>query len=264
MKIVWLTDIHLEFPEADGLERFYRKLEKAAADAVLISGDIGQAATVIEYLRQLQIAAHCPVYFVFGNHDFYYGSIESVRAQARQLYSSGTIRWLSIADAVELTKNTCCIGHDGWGDGRNGDYAGSGVRLNDFEIIKELTGLPRDIKRQKLMALGDEAAIHVRKVLPVALSSYEHVIFVTHVSPFPESAWWMGRPSAPDWQPFFSCKAVGDVVLEFMRKTPEKQMTILCGHTHGSGNASILPNLVVHSGSARYGYPRIQKVFERE
>ena len=45
MIIAWLTDIHLEFPETEGLERFYRKLEKAAADTVFISGGIGQAST---------------------------------------------------------------------------------------------------------------------------------------------------------------------------------------------------------------------------
>jgi Icc protein len=264
MKIVWLTDIHLEFLEAAALDRFYRKLEKTAADAVLISGDIGQAPTVIEFLRQLANASKCPVYFVFGNHDYYCGSIESIRSQAAQFYSSGSIRWLSLTEAVALTKGVCCIGHDGWGDGRNGDYAGSHVQLNDFELIQELSGLSREIRRQKLMALGDEAAAHIRKVLPTALSDYQHIVVVTHVPPFPESAWWMGKPSTPEWQPFFSCKAMGDVLLEFMRKNQEKQMTVLCGHTHGAGNAQILPNLIVHSGSARYGHPKIQKVFEWE
>jgi 3',5'-cyclic-AMP phosphodiesterase len=264
MKIAWLTDIHLEFPEAETLNRFYRKLEKTVADTILISGDIGQAPTVMEYLRELQIAAKCPVYFVFGNHDYYYGTIASMRGQALRKYSSGSIRWLSASGIVPLTKGICCIGHDGWGDGRNGDYAGSGVRLNDFKLISELAGLPRDIRRQKLMALGDEAAAHIKNLLPVAFSDFHHVIVVTHIPPFPESAWWMGKTSTPDWQPFFSCKAIGDVLLEFMRKNPEKQMTVLCGHTHGSGIAQILPNLLVHTGGAQYGHPKIQKVFEWE
>jgi predicted phosphodiesterase len=264
MKIIWLTDIHLEFLEAERLDRFYRRLEKAAADSVLISGDIGQAHTTIEFLRQLQIAAHCPIYFVFGNHDYYHGSIDSVRSQAARAYPSGKIQWLSRANVVALTKSICCIGHDGWGDGRNGDYAGSGVRLNDFELIQELAGLPRDTRQHKLMKLGDEAAAHIREVLPEALSAFRHVVVVTHIPPFAESAWWMGKPSAQDWQPFFSCKAVGDILKEFMLRHPEKQMTVLCGHTHGSGYAQILPNLTVYTGSARYGYPKIQKIFEWE
>jgi predicted phosphodiesterase len=264
MKILWLTDIHLEFPDADALDRFYRKLEKADADVVLISGDIGQAPTTIEFLRELQTAVRCRVYFVFGNHDYYFGSIKAVRSQASRVYSSGPIRWLSISGIVALTKSLCCIGHDGWGDGRNGNYGGSNVRLNDFELIEELTGLPRDMRLKKIKSLGDEAADHLKKLLSETLSAFRHIVVVTHVPPFPESAWWMGKPSSPDWLPFFSCKALGDVLSEFMQKHPEKQMTVLCGHTHGSGTAKILPNLLVYTGSARYGFPRIQKVFEWE
>jgi Icc protein len=264
MRILWLTDIHLEFLEAEGLERFYRKIEKAEGEAVLISGDIGQAPTAIEFLRQVQIAARCPVYFVFGNHDYYYGSIDSIRSQAARFYASEPIRWLSVAGVIALSDNVCCMGHDGWGDGRNGDFAGSGVRLNDFELIGELTGLARTTLREKLMELGDETAAHLQKLLPEALSAFNHIVVLTHVPPFPESAWWQGKPSGPDWLPYFSCKATGDVLLEFMRKNPHKQVTVLCGHTHGSGTARILPNLTVYTGSARYGYPRIQKVFEWE
>jgi Icc protein len=261
MKTLWLTDLHLEFPDANRLERFYQKLEKAAADAVLISGDIGQAPTVIEFLRQIQVAARCPVYFIFGNHDYYYGSIAAVRAQAIRSFSSGPIRYLSLAGVIPLTDKVCCIGHDGWGDGRNGDLFGSSVQLNDFELISELAGLPKLILQKKLMQLGDEAAMYLRTVLPEALSVYNHVVMVTHVPPFPESAWWQGKPSSPDFLPFFSCKAMGDILMKFMRKNPEKQMTVLCGHTHGSGIAQIMPNCIVYTGSARYGYPRIQKSF---
>jgi predicted phosphohydrolase len=262
MKIAWLTDIHLEFPDADGLERFYQKLGKASADAVLVSGDIGQAPTVMEFLRELQCAASCPIYFVFGNHDYYHGSIASVRSQSFRAYSTGSIRWLSAAEPIALSKNTCCIGHDGWGDGRNGDFSGSTVRLNDFELIAELAGLPKNRRQQQLMTLGDEAAAHIRKVLPAALSHFQHIFLVTHVPPFPESAWWMGKPSAADWLPFFSCKALGDVLLEFMPRFPGRRMTVLCGHTHGKGTAHVLPNLTVLTGDGRYGHPIIQKMFD--
>ena len=261
MKVLWLTDVHLDFPDANGLERFYRKLEKATADAILISGDIGQAPTVIEFLRQIQIAAQCPVYFVFGNHDYYYGSIASVRAQAARVFTSGPIKYASLAGIIPLTQTVCCVGHDGWGDSRNGNFLGSNVLLNDFELISELAGLPKLSLQKKLMQLGDEATMHLRTVLPDALAAFQHVILLTHVPPFPESAWWQGKPSGSDFLPFFSCKAMGDVLMEFIQKYPKKQMTVLCGHTHGSGIARILPNLIVYTGSARYGYPKIQKSF---
>ncbi len=41
-------------------------------------------------------------------------------------------------------------------------------------------------------------------------------------------------------------------------------MTVLCGYTHGGGEARILPNLRVLTGGAEYGRPVIQKVLEWE
>jgi hypothetical protein len=39
-------------------------------------------------------------------------------------------------------------------------------------------------------------------------------------------------------------------------------MTVLCGHTHGGGQAQILPNLRVLTGGARYGRLELQQVLE--
>lgn len=41
-------------------------------------------------------------------------------------------------------------------------------------------------------------------------------------------------------------------------------MTVLCGHTHGSGEAHILPNLRVLTGGVVYGKPGIQRVLDFE
>ena len=44
-----------------------------------------------------------------------------------------------------------------------------------------------------------------------------------------------------------------------MSHSPQCQLTVLCGHTHGSGTVEILPNLQVHTGAATYGEPAIQQ-----
>jgi Icc protein len=49
-----------------------------------------------------------------------------------------------------------------------------------------------------------------------------------------------------------------------MRDHPERKMTVLCGHTHSSGVARILDNLVVLTGGAQYGKPALQQVLEVE
>jgi hypothetical protein len=39
-------------------------------------------------------------------------------------------------------------------------------------------------------------------------------------------------------------------------------MTVLCAHTHSSGQVTILPNLLVKTGGEEYGSPEIQEILE--
>lgn len=260
MRVLWTNDIHLEFLDDRGRDDFLRRLADAGCDCLLLGGDIGTAPTVLGFLDEIRRAVLKPVYFVLGNHDFYHGAISAVRQAAQELHDA--MRWLSGIEPVRLTPATCLVGHDGWGDGRYGNYAQSRVALNDFRLIRELRGLSKSAQLAKMMALGDEAAGHFERVLPRALEAAEHVVVLTHVSPFVESCIHEGRPSDADWLPFFACKAVGDVLVDAMRRWPDRRMTVLCGHTHGRGTVKILPNLEVHTGGAEYGAPTIQKIFE--
>ncbi len=86
----------------------------------------------------------------------------------------------------------------------------------------------------------------------------------THIPPFREAAWYKGRPSADDFLPFFSCKAVGDVLLDTAKSHPACQILVLCGHTHGGGEIQVLENLRVMTGQAEYGKPRIEAILPVE
>ena len=164
---------------------------------------------------------------------------------------------------MALTEETGLVGHDGWADGRLGDYARSEVLLNDYLLIEELSGLDKEDRLGRLHALGDEAAAHFRALLPEALERFRRLIVLTHVPPFREACWHRGRVSDDDWLPHFSCRAVGEVLAEAMAAHPECEMTVLCGHTHSPGEAQILPNLRVLTGGAEYGRPAIQRVLTR-
>jgi hypothetical protein len=206
---------------------------------------------------------HRPVYFVLGNHDFYRGSIAGVRRHMREL-AVPNLHWMPDAGVAPLTGETCLVGHDGWGNGRLGDYHGSHVRPNDWRLIGEVGGRDEDpdARLAKLHAIGDEAGAHFRAVLPEALAGFRHVVALTHVPPFREACWHEGRVSDDKWLPHFTCKAAGDVPLEAMIAAPDRKMTVLCGHTHSSGETQILPNLRVLTGGAVYGSPAVQRVIE--
>lgn len=266
-RLAWLTDIHLNFLRPPAVEIFLASLAQTEADAFLIGGDIGEAPDLALHLNALHNRVQRPVYFVLGNHDFYHGSIARVRKTVRDLCSAVSgLRWLPDAGIVPLTDKTCLIGHDGWGDGRLGNYHGSDVMLNDWQYIEEFGGFyehPQD-RLAKLRALGDEAQAHFRSVLPEALRRFQHAVVLTHVPPFREACWHEGHISNDNWLPHFTCKAAGDALIEAMSASSDRSMTVLCGHTHSAGEAQIAPNLRVLTGGARYGHPNVQRVLEVE
>jgi hypothetical protein len=90
------------------------------------------------------------------------------------------------------------------------------------------------------------------------------VIVLTHVPPFRESCWYQGHVSNDEWLPFFACQAVGDALREIMTSRPHCRLTVYCGHTHNSGTAQVLPNLLVFTGAAEYGVPALSGVLEIE
>ena len=263
IRIAWATDIHLEFVDVQGRRAFIDQLRGSTPDAVILAGDIGTVVSVDDYLDEIDDACDCPVLFVLGNHDFYGGSIHAVRERVAALArSSRGLEYLTVGGVVELTSSTGVVGHDGWGDARSGNFAESGLRLNDFRLIRELTGLPWAALGEKLQRLGDEAADHLRRVLSEAAERFEHVIVVTHVPPFPAACLNDGRPSGDDGLPFFACKAVGDAILEAAASHPDRQFTVLCGHTHAAAEVRVAPNVLTIAGGAEYGSPRLQAMLE--
>ena len=115
-----------------------------------------------------------------------------------------------------------------------------------------------------MTALADEAAGHFATVLEQAASQYPNVIAVTHVPPFREAAWYQGKTSNDDFLPHFACKVVGDTMLAVMKKHPNSQLLVLCGHTHGGGEIQPVDNIRVLTGEAEYERPRISRVLEIE
>jgi 3',5'-cyclic AMP phosphodiesterase CpdA len=260
MRLVWMTDIHLDFLSEVEVTRFCADISRAEPDGVLVGGDIAQAASFERALREMALHTGRPIWFVLGNHDFYGSSIDEVRRCAAALSSEGRAVWLGAVDVVDLTPHTALVGHDGWGDARLGSHVASGVVLNDFFRIADLRVADKTELARVLHRLGDEAAAHLKRVLPMALKSHEHVLVLTHVPPFREACWHEGRVSGDDYLPYFACRATGDVLLDEASRHSDRRVTVLCGHTHSPGECWPLPNLRVVTGGAVYGKPTIQSL----
>jgi predicted phosphohydrolase len=263
MKLGWLSDVHLNFLGASARLRFFEDLSQHKVDGWLLSGDIGEAESVVNYLREFEDLLPVRIYFVLGNHDFYHGSIAQVKADVRLLSSrSEQLVWLTDTECVEVDNRVGIVGDDGWSDGRLGNAIGTPVELNDFYLIKELTGHARSGLVQRLNKLGDEAAERLGKKLNDAASRYASLVVVTHPPPFEGATWYQGTTSWPDWLPWFSCAAVGEAIMDSARAYPETDFLVLCGHTHSAGRYTASSNVTVHTAQAEYGQPAAQGVIE--
>jgi len=271
-RIGWVTDIHLDWLEPQRRLRFYKTLQAAALDVLLIGGDIGHADSLPCFLTEVEDAIDAPIYFVLGNHDFYGSSIASVKERVcRHAAASRRLRWMPAEGVVKLSETTALVGHDSWADGRCGDFFRSDLLLNDYLLIEELS-IAAEMRRfdsydkqklfQKLNALGDEAAEYIRRVLGEALGAFPSAFVLTHAPPFRESCWHQGKISDQNSLPHFACRVFGEALLEVLDQHPGCRVTVLCGHTHSAGFAQIRPNLSVWTGRAEYGRPILQKTFD--
>jgi Icc-related predicted phosphoesterase len=263
-RLAWATDIHLNFVRGD-VRPFCEQLRSVAPDGLVITGDISEAETLERDLTNLDRALWMPTWIVLGNHDFYGSGIRSVRATVTAFCrNSRWLRYLPSEGSVWLGGDTALVGHDGWADGRLGDFMGSKVVLNDYLMIAELAGLDPQRRLKRLNGLGDEAAVYFRRVLPQVLDSYGKVIVATHVPPFRDACFHEGKLADDEHLPHFACAAVGDTLSAMMRSRPTQHMLVLCGHTHSRGSARILPNLLVKSGGATYGQPGLAEVIDMQ
>lgn len=257
MHIAWTTDPHFDHCDETVRDAFLKNLNSVKPDIVLLGGDFSQANCLEKYIKLIENNVNAPVFSVLGNHDYYFGSIKEIREKI----SSSKLNYLPSQGIVPLTNDTALIGHDCWGDARNGNLK-STIDMNDFLAIKDLKHLyPRTFLFDCLKRLGDEAAEYLADIIPTAFESFRRLIVLTHVPPFVETCLYNGKPSGEDYLPFFSCYAVGRLLKLEMLSRPDKEMLVLSGHTHSQAEARILPNLLSKVGGGDYGQP-ITDVFD--
>ncbi|HTL38514.1 MAG TPA: metallophosphoesterase [Kofleriaceae bacterium] len=258
MRATWLTDIHLNFMRPLALRAFYDRVRQERPDYLFVTGDIGEADSVGRFVEELGKIA--PVYYVLGNHDYYRSGIHAVRERL-------PAGWLPAQSPVQLSEQTVLLGIDGWGDARCGDLE-STIQLSDWQLIEDFEPVRYDRKAriQLLQELGTAEAFALGELLAKAPAS-DHLVVLTHVPPFPEACIYEGAQSDQAWLPWFTCIATGELLTEYASAHPQKRVTVLCGHSHGVGTYSPLPNLEVRTGGwpagvDDYGNPIVQATLE--
>lgn len=268
MKLAWLTDTHLNLLRSP--EEWWDNVCLGDYDAYLITGDITTGSLIHETIQILS-SAKKPVYFCLGNHDMYGTSIERVRGELLYLPSSPAgsyVKYLHNHDVVHLTDKSSLVGDDGWYDGRNGRYAQSDVRLNDFYQIEEFKGLNKSERLVVMQKYADLSARRLKDLCSRAVlrQDLKHLYVATHVPPFAGAAWHMGQVSDENFLPFFSNRCVGDAIMESTHGFRELggKVMVLCGHCHSEGEINPCVGLTVRTGKSEYFKPSVYDVLEIE
>jgi len=261
MKLIWLSDIHLEFLGAVQARSFINEVVALKSDAVLITGDISNARLLEFHLGLLAELLPCPVYFVLGNHDFYLGSFVQIDSLVKTMCSRyPNLIELGHGELIRLGTDTVLIGHRGWADGRAGQGTRSRIRLNDSQYISDFRGLDAHQIFALMNELGDDSARYISEIMPKAYTESQNIIVATHVPPFTEAALYQNKPSDPAYAPHFVNVAMGRAILECAKAHRHQSIAMLCGHTHHRAVYSPLANLRVDVAGAEYNDPKVASV----
>jgi Icc protein len=257
MKILWLTDIHLDYLFPQERRNFLLSLARTEPDVVFAGGDISKANSLENDLKAILKMVNAPVYFVLGNHDYFGSSFSAVHECIIGITREcNSLHWLENISHVNLMSDIALVGHGCWGDARIGSYWKSELHrdLPDFREIADLKALNRRDRLQLLKKLGEGAAKHLRKACFSAAKGHRHVIILTHVPPFPQAILCNGN-KADSGLPFFCCLAAERAIQEVAGTCPDVMFTVFSGHTHQETRFRLGPNLEAVVQGAQYHRP---------
>jgi Icc protein len=272
-KILWATDIHFPNAKLEQINNFATSVLHQNPDLLVITGDISESRKLRWDLDSLKtLFPNLPVFFCVGNHDWYDGSIVNIRKWLTEDYSapktkfSPGVWYLGSSGVIPLTETTALVGADGFYDWGYANGFTSRVDMQDYHCIQELDNArcpTKSMRYTKLQELARESADYINaQMLDAFAAGFTTVYVAMHVPPFRESATNNGKISDDDWMPHFSSKIMGDMLLDVMEDNPDKKCVVLCGHSHGESHYQASPNLICHTGKARYGFPSYCGVFE--
>lgn len=260
MKLIWCSDIHLNFLSETERRNFYSDLKNTHGEVIVVSGDIAESHNVVPMIQEMEQYTGKPVHFVLGNHDFYGASTRAVKRRVKPF------GWLGGTSLVRLSDSAVLLGVDGWGDCRYGDYESSRLTMSDWIHIKDLRigyRQGRDELKAAIQKLADADAVRLRRKVKSAIKQgYTKIIIVTHVPPFEQACLNAGRKSTADGLPFFASKCLGEAILPIAKKNPSIDFLWLSGHTHSRVSYSPYVNMKCKVADAQYYRPKIEEIFD--
>lgn len=253
-KFLWYTDTHLDKVTPWKKFNFIKYLQFENPKGIILTGDISNGRNTCDDLSRIAEAVPCPIYFVLGNHDYHWSSIEKTHDNIRELCKKySNLIWMTEAGVVHITDEVAFIGTEGWYDAEEGKPEYLKVTFDWFlvENFRKLPDMQARIKAWRKMAKdsGDQIEDLLEKAIE---QKYKNVYVLTHVPPWKEATRDVGTLMEKFWLPYNTNLHLGRSIEKVMAEHKKKHVTVLAGHTHTDCWIHVSRNIECKVNKAKY------------
>jgi len=253
-RYLWLTDTHLDKVFPWTLARFILHIIKEDPAGIFLTGDISNGLLTCWHLKLLARFIKCPIYFVLGNHDYFFHSLDGMHAKIRKLCAEhSNLIWMTEAGIIKLNDEFALIGTDGWYSAENGnpEY----LRFTfDWFMTEDFRRMPSmNARIDKWRAMADWSALDIMGKLEGAIAQdYKNIIILTHQPPWIEATRDVGTILEKYWLPYNTNIRLGKVIERVMGAHKKKHATVLSGHCHTDNWIYVSRNIECKVQRAKY------------
>jgi predicted MPP superfamily phosphohydrolase len=253
-KYLWYTDTHLDKVNPISKMRFVHYIRKENPKALFLTGDISNGLFTCLDLKVLATWVKCPIYFVLGNHDYHFSSINETHKKIKSLCQNyPNLRWLSQEDIISLSEEVALIGTEGWYDASMGNS--SYLKLTpDWMLIEDFRKLNSMEERiQAFQNLADKSCQYIEQQLEKALADdYKTIYILTHFPPWKEATRDVGKFLEKFWLPYNVNYRLGQKIESIMSERKKRNVIVLAGHTHHDCWIHVSRNIECKVNEAKY------------
>jgi len=253
-KYLWFTDTHLDKVAPWTLLQFLLHIRSENPKGVFLTGDISNGLLTPTHLELMGKYIKCPIYFVLGNHDYHFSSIEETHNKIRALCKKyPNLVWMTEAGVVHINEEVCLIGAEGWYDAENGKPSYLKCTF-DWFMTKDFRDLPDMAARIKAWRkLADDSAHDlVDKIEKAWEQKYKTIYLLTHFPPWKEATRDVGTVMEEFWLPYNANIRLGKALEGAMVDHKKRHLTVLAGHTHTDAWIHVARNIECKVAKAKY------------